>query len=228
MADVPYPADFLAKFRQQSLLQAELATLSFRSDRAKVIELSSKENALREELSLPSRENAPEVSGVYLGYENLTAIYMIGAPPAEEFAFHAADFLARETATLVIGDVWNLTHFCNRLGPAPTALLFDVLEDAMRSCRQEYRRFKAVLTDEDGDEEIERIVYAPLTTSNPQFDDEGVMIMRCAADNVGATLITIGEFDDDLWTGALELIERRAEAARLVLRGQVATEALAQ
>lgn len=209
-------SDWLDAFRRLHLCDAEASGLSFPGDRTQIIALSNEQERLRTALALPPRDDLPRVDGWYFD-DSLTGCFVEGAIGYRDFAYLAMEFLASYVETVADCSVQTVRAFSHKFGPELTEALLDILAEGMGNLRQEYRRIEKVEEDDETGEE--RVSYAPLGTTDSDFEE--CPFMPCQWNDEAATLITVMEFDSDNWEHLMDEVEQRARAAAKVRRAPI-------
>jgi hypothetical protein len=206
-------AEWLAAFRRLHLCNAEASGLAYLGNKGKIIALSSERDALSKALELPESNTTPHINGWYF-CETLSGCYAKGTVDYRTFAHLAFEFLARQIEMVADCSVLNARQFADRFGPEATETLLDIHAEGMGNLHSaHYRIAKSADDDETGEEHV---TYAPLDTDDPGFDE--CPYFPCEPDDEGATLITLMEFDGDLWVGLEDEVQRRVRAARVARR----------
>lgn len=216
MSDTPArltDAEWLAAFRRLHICDAEASGLSFPGNKAKIIELSSERERLTHALELARTDGAPRVDGWYFD-DCLTGCYIEGEVGYRTFAQLALEFLAQQVDLVADCNVPTARAFANRFGPELTETLLDILASGLANLRTRHYRIEKFDEDEGTDEE--RVRYARLDTEDTDFEE--CHYFACEAGDEGATLITLMEFDFDLWDSLEEEVQSRARAADKVRR----------
>lgn len=208
----------LKLYRASLLLDAESAGLEWQTDGKRIRELAVEVDQLKRQLVLPSREQAPAVSGFYWCGEELSDVWIAGEVDPWPFAFHALDFIASELECHTTRPVRNLTEFAFAFGPSATAQMFDLVDDMMGNLRRECRRFE--VAEYSGQAPGAGPLYGRLDDADPRFEEAGTVV--CSPDDVGATLITVASLDMGAFQGLGELVEQRDALARRAMRGEAA------
>jgi len=202
-------AEWLAAFRRLHLWYAEAGGLSYPGNKDKIIALSSERGVLTKALALPESNTEPRPVGWYCN-EILSGCYVQGDVDFRTFAHLAFEFLAREIDTIADCSVQTGRAFTNRFGPELTETLLDIHAEGMGNLRRAHFRIEKFEDDEETGEE--RVVYAPLDTEDPGFEE--CSYFRCEPGDEGATLITLMEFDSDRWDELEDEVQHRGQGSQ--------------
>jgi hypothetical protein len=216
MADAPAPltdVEWLATFRRLHICDAEASGLSFPGSKDKIIALSSERTELLQALAISRSQPKLAIDGWYWD-ETLTGCYAAGEIDYRTMATFALEFLAQQIETVTTCHVKTARAFTHRFGPELTETLLDILTEGLGNLRREFRRIEKVTEDEETGEE--RVTYHRLDAVD--IDLEECPYVLCQAEDDGATLITLIEFDYEGWDALEDEVHQRERAADAVRR----------
>lgn len=225
--------DMVAAIRRAAELRCEAAALHWSTDGQRIRVLHIEIDAIEDSQGLRTVRDADaaQVHPLYWSFDDgeVVEFYALDGISAPAFALGVLDGIAHavtQDAPLTLGSFsLNWRALLSYFGPEVIPPAMVVLEDALRSHRADHVRYELQgwPVDDEGDPIVgdgePPLLTAPIHTSDGRFEELG--FASCAADAEHATTIVRCDFNDALAAPLVELINRRCEAAKKVLLGEL-------